>query len=117
MLIAIGQPRQKTFRGRVGSLLRARSNVSTSSFSQAPPPQAQLMQMSMGYTAAFLLRAAAQIRVADYVAGGPITTEQLAVLTNTHAPSLYRLLRSLSALGVFSEDEGHRFSLTPLAEP
>jgi hypothetical protein len=75
------------------------------------------MQMSMGYTAAFLLRAAAQIRVADYVAGGPITTEQLAVLTNTHAPSLYRLLRSLSALGVFSEDEGHRFSLTPLAEP
>ncbi len=75
------------------------------------------MQMSMGYTAAFLLRAAAQAQLADYLADGAKTAEQLAALTGTHAPALYRLLRSLAALGVFSEDEAHRFSLTPLAQP
>ncbi|HEX9198922.1 MAG TPA: methyltransferase [Acidobacteriaceae bacterium] len=32
-------------------------------------------------------------------------------------PSLYRLLRTLACNGIFSEDESHRFSLTPLAEP
>lgn len=84
---------------------------------QAPPPQAQLMHMATGFTAAFLLRAAAHLRVADFVAGGPKTADQLAALTDTHAASLYRLLRSLAAMGIFSEDEGHRFSLTPLAEP
>jgi hypothetical protein len=34
-----------------------------------------------------------------------------------HPRSLYRLLRALASVGVFSEDEGSRFSLTPLAEP
>ena len=84
---------------------------------QGPPPQATLMQMSMGYTVPFLLRAAAQLCLADHLASGAMNAEQLAVATNTHAPSLYRLLRTLACIGVFSEDESHRFSLTPLAEP
>ena len=84
---------------------------------QAPPPQAVLMQMSLGYTVPFLLRTAAQLRLADHLAGGARTAEQLAAATSTHAPSLYRLLRTLAANGVFSEDQLHRFSLTPLAEP
>ena len=84
---------------------------------QAPPPQAVLMQMSLGYTVPFLLRTAAQLRIADHLAGGARTAEQLAAATSTHAPSLYRLLRTLAANGVFSDDQLHRFSLTPLAEP
>ena len=84
---------------------------------QGPPPQATLMQMSMGYAVPFLLRAAAQLCLADHLAGGARTAEQLATATSTHAPSLYRLLRTLACIGVFSEDESHRFSLTPLAEP
>ena len=84
---------------------------------QGPPPQATLMQMSLGYATPFLLRVAAQLRLADHLASGAMNAEQLAVATNTHAPSLYRLLRTLACIGVFSEDESHRFSLTPLAEP
>ncbi len=75
------------------------------------------MQMSAGYSAAFMLRAAAQARIADHLAGGPKTAEQLAAETGTHAPALYRLLRSLAGLGIFSEDESRRFSLTALGEP
>ena len=75
------------------------------------------MLMSMGFAVPFLLRAAAQLCLADHLADSPKTAEQLAALTNTHAPALYRLLRTLACNGVFSEDESHRFSLTPLAEP
>jgi hypothetical protein len=73
--------------------------------------------MSMGFAVPFLLRAAAQLCLADHLADSPKTAKQLAALTNTHAPALYRLLRTLACNGVFSEDESHRFSLTPLAEP
>jgi O-methyltransferase domain len=82
-----------------------------------PPPQAQLMRMSLGYTVPFMLRTAAQLRLADHLAGQPQTAQQLAAITGTHAPALYRLLRTLAANGIFSEDESHRFSLTALAEP
>ena len=82
-----------------------------------PAPQAQLMQMSMGFTVPFLLRAAAQLCLADHLADGPKTADQLAVITGTHAPALHRLLRTLACIGVFSQDESDRFSLNPLAEP
>jgi hypothetical protein len=76
-----------------------------------------LMQMSTGYAVPFLLRTAAQLCLADHLADGAKTAGQLAAATHTHAPSLYRLLRALACNGVFFEDESHRFSLTPLAEP
>ena len=83
----------------------------------ASPPQAQLMQMAMGFCASYLLRAAVQLSLADHLADGPLTADQLAALTHAHAPSLYRLLRALASIGLFAEDEAHRFSLNALAEP
>ena len=47
----------------------------------------------------------------------PKSVEQLAALTKTNAPALFRLLRTLAGIGIFSEDESQQFSLTPLAEP
>lgn len=75
------------------------------------------MQMASGFMSTFLLRVAAQLRLADYLVDGPQTVEQLAAPTGTHAPALYRLLRTLASLGIFSEEDSGRFSLTPLAEP
>src|SRR5262249_45179574 len=34
----------------------------------------------------------------------------------THAPSLYRLMRTLASLGILTEDATHRFALTPLGD-
>lgn len=82
-----------------------------------PTSQADLMQMAMGFTNSFLLRAAAQLRLADHLADGDKTAEEIAAIANLHAPALYRILRALCAIGIFSEDRSHRFSLTPLSEP
>jgi hypothetical protein len=82
-----------------------------------PPPQADLLQMAMGFMNSFLLRAASQLRLADHLADGAKTADEIAAIDNFNAPALYRLLRSLAAIGIFSEDASHRFSLTPLSEP
>ena len=37
-------------------------------------------------------------------------------MSQTHTPSLYRLIRALASVGIFFETEGKRFELTPLAE-
>jgi len=59
---------------------------------------------------------AAELGIADLLAEGPRTVEELAQETRTHKGALYRLLRALAAVGVFTQDARQRFSLTPLAE-
>jgi hypothetical protein len=58
---------------------------------------------------------AAELGIADLLAAGPQTVEALAEQTHTHSGALYRVLRALASVGVFSEDGQGRFSLTPLA--
>lgn len=60
---------------------------------------------------------AADLGIADLLAQGPRTAEELAAQTNVHAGALYRVLRALAGIGVFAQDEAGRFVLTPLAEP
>lgn len=79
--------------------------------------QARLAQMLSGYWTSQCLYVAAKLELPDQLFDGPKTAEQLAHAAGVHAPSLYRLLRALASLGVFAEDEQHRFRLTPLAEP
>lgn len=62
------------------------------------------------------LSVAARLGVADFLKDGAKTTDELAQATETYAPSLYRLLRSLASVGVFTEVEPRRFALTPMGE-
>ncbi len=57
---------------------------------------------------------AAETGVADLLAAGPKTAEEMAQATGLHGGSLYRVLRALASVGLFREDEEGRFSLTPL---
>src|SRR6058998_3144128 len=83
----------------------------------APLPfRIQLIQMGTAYWVSRIVYAAAKLGLADLLSGGPKSAVELAGLTQTHAPSLHRLMRTLAGLGVFSEDENHRFALTPLGE-
>jgi len=59
---------------------------------------------------------AAELGIADLLAAGSRTAKELAQMTQTHHGALYRILRALGSVGVFSEDGNGRFSLTPLAE-
>jgi hypothetical protein len=72
--------------------------------------------MATAYWASRLLYVAAQLSLADHLADGPKVAATLAGPTGTHAPSLYRIMRTLSSLGVFAEDAEHHFSLTPLGQ-
>jgi hypothetical protein len=77
---------------------------------------ARLTQMA-DYIVPFALRAVSDLGVADHLADGPRSIEELAGLTGTHAPTLQRALRALACRGVFTEVEPGVFGLTPLAEP
>ena len=79
-----------------------------------PSPEAQISQMLLGRVTPRLVHVAAQLKLPDHLADGPKTAEELAKLTATHAPALYRVLRTLAGLGLFSEDQDNRFSLRPL---
>jgi len=81
-----------------------------------PPPHAVLIQMGTAHWVSRMLFVAAKLALADHLAKGPKTAEELAGPTGTHAPSLHRLMRALANLGVFAEDGKRRFSLTPLGE-
>ena len=79
-------------------------------------PQEQMSRMLTTYWVSQALYVAAKLKLADRLKEGPRTADELAGATGTHAASLYRLLRGLASVGVFAEDDRHRFALTPLAE-
>src|SRR5579871_914114 len=83
----------------------------------AAPAGAVLSQMSYGYWVTQALHTAAQLGIADVLASGPQSPEEIAHATDAQPQPVYRLLRALAGLGVFAETEDGRFTLTPLAEP
>ena len=83
---------------------------------QTPPPHAQLIQMAMAHWVSQTLYVAAKLSLADHLTNGPMSAEQLAGPTETHADSLHRFMRTLASLGLLTEDSQKRFSLTPLGE-
>lgn len=79
------------------------------------PPEAQLAEMLSGLWLWWMLYVVAERGVADLLADGPQTSVELAQAAGLHEPSLYRLLRSLTGFGVFTEESPRRFALTPLS--
>lgn len=75
-----------------------------------------LWRMITGCFVSQALHVAAKLGIADLLKDGPKSPTELAQITATHAPSLYRLLRALASVGVFVEDERGCFGLTPVAE-
>ena len=77
-------------------------------------PLAAMLKMIQSFWVSRALHVAAELGVPDLLKDGPRTSEELAIPTDTHAPSLYRVLRALVSVGVFVEDGEGRFALTPL---
>jgi SAM-dependent methyltransferase len=77
---------------------------------------AYVMRLALGHVASRTVHALVQFRIADHLAAGIRTPAELARVTATHEPSLLRLLRAASSLGLVSEDAGPRFALTPQGE-
>ena len=76
----------------------------------------QMVSLSLGYVMGQALHAAAKLCVADAIAKGVQSVDEIAAATGTHPPSLARLLRTLASGGILIEDEPGRFRLTTLGE-
>ena len=79
-------------------------------------PQFAMLQMITGFWVSRAIYVAAKLGLADLVKDSPKTAVELARLTGTHSPSLYRALRALASVGVFADDGQGRFAQTPLSE-
>ncbi len=73
-----------------------------------------LLQLVIDYPSAQIVHVAVHLGLADILANGPRSVEDLAAATGAHAPSLGRLLRALAALGIVVQGADGRIALTPL---
>ena len=80
------------------------------------PPQIQMIQFITGFWTSRAVHVAAKLGIADLLQSGPKTATELAAATDTHAPSLYRIMRALTSVGLFKRESDDRFALTPLSE-
>src|SRR5215470_7693716 len=90
-------------------------NMFGRSASELPPP-VRISLLSQGTILATSLALAAELGIADLLADGPRSSEELAQATSMHPRSLYRLLRLLCSVGVFTEIRTDSFAQTPLSE-
>jgi O-methyltransferase domain len=75
----------------------------------------RMADLAIGARIAIALRIAAERGIADRLAGGPKTVAALSGETGLPAESLQRLLRGLSAFGVFAENPDGMFSQTEMS--
>jgi hypothetical protein len=68
------------------------------------------------YIVPFTIRVIADLGIADLLAGGPRSAEDLAAETGSDARSLTRALRALAARDIFIEPQPGIFALTPMAD-
>ncbi len=88
---------------------------------EATPPSALPAPLLLHYMATghYLSRAlflAAKLGIADQLKDGPRHYGEVAKATETHAPSLNRVMRLLASQGVLEEQEHGKFALTPIGE-
>jgi O-methyltransferase domain/Dimerisation domain len=77
-------------------------------------PAGQLLHLISGYWVSQAIHVAAELGIADVLGrkGRPIA--ELAAATGTNADALYRLLRALASVGVFTETARGEFALTSI---
>ena len=75
-----------------------------------------LRDLITGYWVSQAVGVAAELGLADLLSAGPRTADDLAAATSTHGPSLFRLLRALASVGLFTQGEDGAFGLAPEGE-
>src|SRR5579864_9016976 len=73
--------------------------------------------MAAGYRASQLVLLAVRLHVADHLANGPRSVDDLAAMTGTLRDPLHRVLRGMAVLGLLEESVDGCFQLTDLAQP
>jgi hypothetical protein len=90
--------------------------MSSAATMSAPDPSQLLMQLATGYMPAACLAAVTQAGIADALASGPQSTSVLAGTAKVNEDSLYRMLRALASIGVFTEIAPRTFANSTASE-
>lgn len=80
------------------------------------PAPAAMLEIILDAWAAQAVAAAAELGIADALADGPLTADELAAAVGADADALGRLLRALIGRGIFRRRRDGRYELNPLAE-
>lgn len=80
------------------------------------PPPLQMLQLISGFWIARCVYIAAELAIPDLLKDGSKSADELAAATQTHAPSLFRVLRALAAVNVLTQSDDYRFGNTPMSE-
>lgn len=78
------------------------------------PPIAQVIQLYSGKWALYAVHAVAELGLADALADGPRTAEEVAKAAGIRPDGAQRLLRALAALGVVRPEGADGYALTPV---
>ena len=85
-----------------------------------PRPQAQdaerVLQLATGFVFTAALQPIVRLKIADLLADGPLPAAELARRTGTNEDALYRIVRLLASVGVFTESPKREFGPTPMSE-
>src|SRR5215469_15106137 len=79
-------------------------------------PALRVRQLALVMRVSRALYAAASLGIADILAGGPLSSVEVAAKAGTDASTMRRLLRSLVAHGVFAEESPDLFRLNACGE-
>src|SRR5262249_23693524 len=79
-------------------------------------PQERLRRLVTSYFISQSIYVAAKLGIADLLADGPRSVEDLAAATAAHAPSLYRVLRLREGAGVCAKAGEREFMLNEAGE-
>lgn len=79
-------------------------------------PSIEAQRLVSGFRVYQMVVAACRLQLPDLLANGPKTADELAASTQTHGPSLRRMLRGLAAWSFFDEQPDGRFAATPLSD-
>lgn len=74
------------------------------------------LQIANGFIASAVLSAVLKLNIADHLTAGPKEVGEVAKAANVNADALYRMLRLLASLGLFTETAPRTFALTPAGE-
>ena len=83
---------------------------------QGPQPAEVLMQFALGYMATAALGSVAELDIAEKLRNGPKSIAVLAAESGVKDEPLYRVMRALASVGIFTESTPRTFALTPAAE-
>ncbi|MFD0279586.1 methyltransferase [Kitasatospora sp. NPDC127111] len=78
--------------------------------------ETSLVSLVMGSFTSATVGAAARLGIADALADGPATPDELAAAVDADRDALVSLMTALTALGVFAKDEDGRYTNSPQSE-